>query len=160
VRLAQADALARRAAEGDSGRGPIPPGGGGRVSVFETGVTHARGRWVEPVRDVWSLGANPRSGRAAGGPARPGSKEPSPRFVRVLRRGMPEWSQSSAVSCMGGQLGKVEAPPDTLSITGINGQRYLVSRDGPRWKTQGVLRSDVDPEILHTTALRECLHGW
>ena len=34
---------------------------------------------------------------------------------------------------------KVEALPDTLSITGMNEQRYLVSRDGPRWKTQGVL---------------------
>ena len=34
---------------------------------------------------------------------------------------------------------KVEAPPDTLSITGMNEQRYLVSRDGPRWKTHGVL---------------------
>ena len=36
---------------------------------------------------------------------------------------------------------KVEAPPDTLSITGMNEQRYLVSRDGPRWKTlnKGVL---------------------
>ena len=34
---------------------------------------------------------------------------------------------------------KVGAPPDTLSITGMNGQRYLVSRDGPRWKRQGVL---------------------
>jgi hypothetical protein len=34
---------------------------------------------------------------------------------------------------------KVEAPPDTLSITGMNEQRYLVSRDGPQWKTQSVL---------------------
>jgi hypothetical protein len=34
---------------------------------------------------------------------------------------------------------KVEAPPDTLFITGMNEQRYLVSRDGPLWKTQGVL---------------------
>ena len=38
------------------------------VSGFETGATRARGRWVEPVRDVWSLGANPRPGRAAEGP--------------------------------------------------------------------------------------------
>ena len=34
---------------------------------------------------------------------------------------------------------KVEAPPDTLSITGMNEQRYLESRDGPLWETQSVL---------------------
>ena len=57
------------AAEGEAGHGPIPPHGrGGLVSDFETGATRARGRWVEPVRDVWSLGANPRPGRAAEGP--------------------------------------------------------------------------------------------
>ena len=63
-----AEALAGGATGGEAGHGPIPPRGGGRVSDIETGVTRARGRWVEPVRDVWSLGANPRSGRAAEGP--------------------------------------------------------------------------------------------
>jgi hypothetical protein len=62
------------------------------------------GGWVEPVRDVWSLGAKPEAGSGRGGPARPGSKEPTPRFVSVLRGIAPERIAKNSVqvvTCVG-----------------------------------------------------------
>ena len=96
------------------------PGGGGSSRFEKFGVwVRARGR------------VGPRRGLV-----RPGSKEPTPRFVRVLRRGTPELSLSSAVTCVGGQGGGTSGH---FVHQSINGQRHLVSRDGPRWKTQSVL---------------------
>ena len=125
------------AAEGEAGHGPIPPhgrGGGYRISRLVRPVPGGGGSSRFEMFVVWGRTrgrVGPRRGLV-----RPGSKEPTPRFVGcygeaylsgVCRVPSPVW------------VDKVEAPLDTLSITGMNEQRYLVSRDGPRWKTQSVL---------------------
>jgi len=81
------------------------------------------GRGVEPVRDVWSLGAIPGAGPGREGPTRSGSMSLHPGSYECY--GVAPETMGEIVLRPVRIVDKVEAPPDTLSITGMNGQEYL-----------------------------------